>query len=60
MGAWGVVLGHRPPDPAIRWAIATIPAEVDPVDYCSTIFDPEIGDWVSGAEVADLLVDSFQ
>jgi hypothetical protein len=33
---------------------------LDPVDYCSTIFDPEIGDWVSGAEVADLLVDSFQ
>ena len=26
-GRGGVVLGHRPPDPAIRWAIATIPAE---------------------------------
>ena len=26
-GRGGVVLGHRPPDPATRWAIATIPAE---------------------------------
>jgi hypothetical protein len=46
--------------PAISRRIAEIPAEGwTSIDYRSTIFDPEIGDWVSGAEVAEIGYTAF-
>ena len=46
--------------PTISAAIAGIPAEGwTRIDYRSTIFDPEIGDWVSGAEVAEIGYTAF-
>ncbi len=46
--------------PAISAAIAAVPDQAwTHIDYRSTIFDPQIGDWVSGAEVAEIAYTAF-
>jgi len=46
--------------PAISAAIAAIPTQGwTHIDYRSAVFDPQIGDWVSGAEVAEIAYTAF-
>ena len=46
--------------PAISAAVAAIPEHGwTHIDYRSAIFDPEVGGWVSGAEVAEVAYTAF-